>query len=347
MTFETKLMAKFEDLSDEIIISIIEYLSLEDLILIFGKLNTRLSYIIFDHPWTQHQLYLQTIDNNTLKKKLDFIENMKLTTRISLIKIRPFSIYRSIEIFNQYKPLSNFVNLQALSLNNITLDEAESIFTSECLSKLNNLTHLCIIFSFGIEQNNYSQRFECLISKILIHPSLRHCIFRTAQSVEFSQLQSLSFVEYLNINYCNFQSLYTLFKFTPYLRHLTATIATINELKTEQISIPSSINSLKLILCISLYDELTNFLKKFSKLQKLNIITYSIIEPLIFTSSWFKLITEYLPSLTQFRRESNVALENIASYVEPFHWPNGWQFNEKRIANGSNYSRVIIINTRF
>ncbi|CAF4753212.1 unnamed protein product, partial [Rotaria sp. Silwood2] len=339
-------MAKFEDLSDEVIISIIEYLSLEDFISIFGKLNTRLAYIIFDHPWTQHRLYFQTIDDNTLKKKIDFIENMKLITRISLIKIRPFSIFRSINTFNQYKPLSNFVNLQALSLNNITLGEAELIFTSECLSKLNNLTHLCIIFSFGIEQINYCQRFESLISKILIHPSLQYCTIHTARCLEFSQLQSSSSIEYLDIDYCSFQSLYTLMKFTPCLRHLTATIAIISEIKSEQISIPSLLNSLKLKLCIPLFDELTDFLEKFSKLQKLNIITYSINEPIKSTSSWFTLITEYLPALTQFKRESNGAIENIASYIELFHWPNGWQLKEKRTPNGSNYSRITSLNTR-
>ncbi|CAF4566373.1 unnamed protein product [Rotaria sp. Silwood1] len=347
MMCESKSMAKFEDLSDEIIISIIEYLSLEDFISIFGKLNTRLAYLIFDHPWTQHRLCLQTIDDNTLKKKLDFIDNIKLITRISSIKICPFSIYRSIDTFNKYKPLSNFVNLHALSLNNITLSEAESIFTDECLSKFNNLTHLCIIFSLVIEQNDYSHRLESLISKILLRPSLRHCIIRTPQCLEFSQLQSSSFVEYLKIDYCSFQSLYTLFEFTPYLRHLTATIAIISEVKKQQISIPPVLTSIKLELCMPLYDELTNFLEKFSKLQKLNIITYSIIEPLKYTSSWFKLITEYLPALTQFKRKSNVALENIASYIEPFHWPNGWELKEYRTPNGSNYSRITIVNTRY
>jgi len=123
MMIETKLITNFEDLSDEIIISIIEYLPLEDFITTFGKLNSRLASIIFDHPWTHHQLNIQTIDDNNLKKKLDFIENMNLISRISSINIRPFSIYHSIETFNKYNSLDNFVNLRALSLNHITLEE--------------------------------------------------------------------------------------------------------------------------------------------------------------------------------------------------------------------------------
>lgn len=123
MTFETQPVTKFEDLSDEIIISVLEYLSLEDLISIFGDANARLQCIIFHHPWTQHQLNIQNISDNVLKSQLDFIEKMNLVTSISSIKIHPFSIYRSVRTFNQYKPLFNFVNLQALSLNNITLGE--------------------------------------------------------------------------------------------------------------------------------------------------------------------------------------------------------------------------------
>jgi hypothetical protein len=63
------------------------------------------------------------MDDQALQKKLDFIEEMKLTSKISSVHIRPFSMYKSIETFNQYKAIDNFVNIQALSLNNITLAE--------------------------------------------------------------------------------------------------------------------------------------------------------------------------------------------------------------------------------
>jgi len=347
MTIDAQLISNFEDLSDDIIISIIEYLSLEDFITIFGKLNSRLACIIFDHPWTHHQLNIQIMDDKTLKSKLDFIENMKLTSRISSINIRPFSIYRSIEIFHQYKSLDNFMNLRALSLNNITLEETESIFTSENLSKLIYLTRLHINFSFGVESNDYSLRLERLISKILLHPSLRHCIIHTARSIDFSQIESSSPVEYLDIDCCSFQSLYTLFEFTPSLRHLTASITIPSESRIQKISIPPLLNSIKLYLSICAFDDLTIFLKRFPKLQKLNIITYSVIESSTFTSSWFKLITEYLPALIKFKRESNVALENIEEYMESFRWPNGWQLEEKSVPNGANYSRITIINIRY
>jgi hypothetical protein len=115
----------FEDLSDEIVISILEYLTLEDFSAIFGQLNSRFVCLIYDHPWTQHQLNLQKINDNDLRKKLDFIKNMKLTSRISSIHIRPFSIYHSIETFNQFNSIDNFINLRALSLNNITLEEVD------------------------------------------------------------------------------------------------------------------------------------------------------------------------------------------------------------------------------
>jgi hypothetical protein len=126
MTIEDKIISNFENLSDEIIISIIEYLTLEEFIEIFGKLNSRLACIIFDHPWTQHQLNIQKIDDKTLQTKMNFIDNMKLTSKISSINIRPFSIYHSIETFTQSHSLNQFVNLRALSLNNMTLEEVNN-----------------------------------------------------------------------------------------------------------------------------------------------------------------------------------------------------------------------------
>jgi hypothetical protein len=133
----------------------------------------------------------------------------------------------------------------------------------------------------------------------------------------------------------------------PSLRDLTATIAAPSESKIPINSTSLLLNSLKLNLSIPAFDDLTNFLKQFSKLQKLTITTYSVIEPLTYTSSWFALITEHLPALMKFKREGNVALENIEGYMEAFQWPNGWQLEEKRVPNGSNYSRITIINTRY
>jgi hypothetical protein len=113
----------FEDLSDDIIIFITEYLFLEDFVSIFGKLNVRLAFIIFDHPWIRYQLVIQNIDNTFLRKKIAFLEETDLKSSISSIIIRPYSICRSIEIFTQSSPIDMFVNLQAFSLTNVTLDE--------------------------------------------------------------------------------------------------------------------------------------------------------------------------------------------------------------------------------
>jgi hypothetical protein len=188
---------------------------------------------------------------------------------------------------------------------------------------------------------------ERLIAQILGHKLLQHCIIHTARPVNFTQIESPSSVEYLDIDYCSFQSLYTLFEFTPSLRHLTAAIAVHSESKIDKISLAPLLNSVQLTFSIGAFDDLTLFLKRCPKLRKLNVITHSIIEPLTYTLSWFQLITEYLPALIKFKRESNVVLENIAEYIEAFHWPNGWKLEEKNVPNGKNYARITIINTRY
>jgi hypothetical protein len=198
-----------------------------------------------------------------------------------------------------------------------------------------------------MEESDYSLRVERLISQMLIQPSLQYCTIHTARPLEFSQMQSSSHVEHLEINCCSFQGLYTLFEFTPSLRHLNAAIVMANRTEKEEIFTPPLLTSLKLTLSVPCFDELTTLLKKCLKLQKLSINTHSIIETAIVTSSWFKLITQHLPLLTKFKRESNVALENIATHIESFHWPNGWYLEEKSVPNGTNYARMTLINTRY
>ena len=116
-------VTQFEDLSNDIIISIIEYLSYDESITIFGTLNSRFSWIIFEHPWVHYQLNIQMMDNDTLQQKIAFLETIKLQLRIWTITLSSYSIYRSIDIFNQNSSISSFVNLQALRLINVTLQE--------------------------------------------------------------------------------------------------------------------------------------------------------------------------------------------------------------------------------
>ena len=221
------------------------------------------------------------------------------------------------------------------------------IFTQENLSKLAHLTRLQVWFSYGVEQEDYHVRLERVIAQILGHASLRHCILRTARPVDFTQVESPSSVEYLKIDCCSFQSLYTLFEFTPALQHLTATIIVYDESKIQKISFAPLLNSVQLELVIPAFDDLTLFLKRSPKLRKLNVITHSVVEPLTYTSSWSQLITEHLPALIKFKREGNVVVENIEEYMQAFHWPNGWRFEEKNSPNGKNFARITITNTRY
>lgn len=212
---------------------------------------------------------------------------------------------------------------------------------------MNYLNRIRLLFFYGVEQENYTNRFERLIARILVHPSLRHCTLHTAQTINFTELQSSSSIEYLLIDYCSFQSLYTLFEFTPLLRHLTVTIAMASESKIQKISLPAQLNSVKIYFSISSWNDLQLFFKRLPKLRRVHLITQSIIEPLTSVSTWSSFINESLPALTQFQRESNVLLEHIEEYLQAFRWPNGWHMKEKSTGNGKNYSRVHIINTRY
>lgn len=212
---------------------------------------------------------------------------------------------------------------------------------------MNNLTRLRLLFSYGVEQNDYASRLEGLVARILVQPSLRHVILHLARTINFTELQSSSSIEYFQINYCSFQSLYTLFEFTPVLRHLTATIAIQSDSNIYKISLPAQLNSVKLNLSIPAWTDVQLFFKRLPKLRKVHLNTESIIEPLTSVSTWFSFITDSLPALIKFQRQSNVRLEHIEEYLQAFRWPNGWHLQEKNSPNGKNYSRITVINTRY
>ncbi|CAF2880030.1 unnamed protein product [Rotaria sp. Silwood2] len=93
---------------------------------------------------------------------------------------------------------------------------------------------------------------------------------------------------------------------------------------------PALLTSVKLNLKISSFAELIPFLKGLPKLQKLNIINWLNVEESMETS-WFQLITEYLPVLIEFKLTSSVASENVIVYLQSFRWSNTWHMQEKII----------------
>jgi len=210
-----------------------------------------------------------------------------------------------------------------------------------------NLTRLNLIFSIVQSEDDYQNRLEIIIAKILRHSSLERCYIESARAVYFSEVNSPVEIQYFNINYTNFESLYRLFQYTPKLRHLTAKIAIHNESKIENLSVPATLRSLKIILSYPAFDDLKKLLENLSKLEKFHLITHSINEPPTMTSSWSQLINDYLRGLTQFRREANVPIEQIETYMQAYHWTNGWKFQEKTSPHGSTYSRVCISNIRY
>ena len=221
------------------------------------------------------------------------------------------------------------------------------MFTEDCLSELVHLAHLRIIFSRQIEQNDGRLRFERLLPRILTHSPLRTCTIHASQPLEFSQMQSPSPVEYLDIDYCSFQSITTLFEFTPCLRHLRVTIVETPLPKEEKLSTfrqaPPLLISLKLNLNIQSSDALTDFLKLFSKLEKLSIVSYLYIERSI-DNSWFPFINEHLPELNSFQWESPVLLQkNGTAQHQSFNCPKSWNLQEKTVPINDYYSRMKVL----
>ena len=134
-------MSQFEDLSSEILMSIFEYMDVEDVWTIFFNMNTRFNSLVFDS-----HLRLTADISKVEKYKFDQFFLSLLRTNFNniftLILSNNYYRYPQIQMFLSHTNFSYFQSLYSLTLIDINHDELMEI--SEQIKQLNHLNHLHI-----------------------------------------------------------------------------------------------------------------------------------------------------------------------------------------------------------
>jgi Leucine-rich repeat (LRR) protein len=134
-------MSRFEDLSGEILMSIFEYMDVEDVWTIFFNMNTRFNSLVFDS-----RLRLTADISKIEKYNFDQFCQSLLKTNFSniftLILSNNFYRYPQIRQFLSHTNFTYFQSLYSLTLIDINHDELMDITTQ--IKQLTNLNHLHI-----------------------------------------------------------------------------------------------------------------------------------------------------------------------------------------------------------
>jgi hypothetical protein len=232
-------MGKLESLLNELLLDLFKLLNTVSLIRAFFGVNSRFNQLIYVHLQVS-QLNFQSISKNDF----DVIcqEYLRLfTDKIILLRLSNEETPNLSEfLLSQNFTLDQFIHLKSLTLHYIKSLSTLLKITFQCQNLL-HLTHLEIIN--GECGETYMRIFH-LFDHIWNIPNLTYCNLNGIQkyfTVPF-QISSISlYMKYLSIKNipCDLQFLSGLFKCTPNLQHLCATIRSYSSTEYLECAMPS------------------------------------------------------------------------------------------------------------
>lgn len=310
-----------EQLSNELLLDIFEYLQSVHLIQAFYKLNTRFNALIIAH-FKNHGLNLQSISKHTFnticQEYLPLIADHITALRLSDDDDTP----EEIDIFlSNPRAFYHFTRLTTLTLNHISSIETFEKFVKH-FTRLRNLTRFelidcCVLFKPKI--------LRSLINGIWRLPKLTSCSLDL--QIDSNDLLRIPSVRSKSIKHLYIENilfdmndLIQLFRSTPNLQHLTAKILKIPDDQRFPFEI-KSILSLRLIV-----DHLTNgTMSLIQNMPNLISLTLQTGKHHMDGHRWEQFITDYLPKLKIFQFWMLIILKKeeevhkiIDSYRTPF-----------------------------
>lgn len=134
-------MSHFEDLSSEILMSIFEYMDVEDVWTIFFNMNTRFNSLVFDSH-LRLTADISKVDQNKFDQFFLSLLRTNFNNIFTLILSNNYYRYPQIRMFLSHTNFSYFQSLYSLTLIDINHDELMEI--TEQIKQLNHLNHLHI-----------------------------------------------------------------------------------------------------------------------------------------------------------------------------------------------------------
>jgi hypothetical protein len=310
-----------EDLSNEILYEIFEYIELYDLFQAFTNLNHRFK-ILLNYSFLSLQVNLNTTEKINVKNyytqlimpNKHRIISLYLTDRSDIIPK-----YCSFDILD-----SSFNHLQLLVLDCVPHKKFASFF--RILSSLPHLFSMILRFS-----NNIADLTETY--QLIFHlPFLKQIEVSTEGYsliilLPINTSEQQSHIKRLIINHpCRFEELIVLLSNTPRLTHLTCVKLNKGDEEIQQ-KIPINMIKLRSIIihmCDVKFDQLEIFIKTLCKQIRVLCINTSEDVTYLDATRWERLITEHMPYLDRFEFQyhefhyQNIGLKLFHYVLEQF-----------------------------
>jgi hypothetical protein len=300
----------FEDLSNELLCEIFDYLHGYGLYKEFSNLNSRFEQLLHSSSVLfKPRFYLFKND-----QVMNMFKQFMFLNRHQIFSIYVTFILQESYFFSSFLFDSSFDCLESIFFKDIQSDTLIPV--------LNNLSSLPHLFSLTIETSNVEEAINDIYRLIFVLPKLKY--YRISFSgnhhsitLPMAMNNQFSPIEYLVIDhYCSLNELSSLISYTPQLRRLTLHKTTTND---SNITILSSITlanlkSIYLDLCQTTFNELEIFITKiFPNLKSLFIIGS---EDITFLDAyrWEQLILNYFPQLEKFYLIYDDHVDNEQNY---------------------------------
>ena len=209
------MTSKFEDLPNEVIYEIFDYLNICDVFDIFSLLNYRFDHLLYDLPIPLN-LDLLLISKRNFNVYAKHLIEKNLTRLRSLRLSNPLIIHQFLSIYSFDETYSC---LECLVLNDIEWTQLESIVI--VLQFLPCLYYLTV--KNYIEANDSSD----LLRLIFRLPVLKSCVLLPKSttkrfSLSVSVADEWSSIEYLNIHrHCSIDQFLSIVSYLPQLHHFS------------------------------------------------------------------------------------------------------------------------------
>lgn len=306
LPLDRRSISQFEDLSNELIYEIFDYLDYFFIDRIFYSLNQRFRSVI------EHRSF-------TLKISLPLMKKSELEHRCQTILLPHRWKIISLNILDYSRmnlSIDQFTSLENLSLNDISSDQFGSI--------VKQLKHFARLKSLSLHSTAYFPDENTVLQSILHLKSLKFCRLSFVSGgyrlpLPFAPSHATrSNLQRLIINgHCRLEQLISIFTYTPELEHFSC--SELVGLEGDTSSMPSlslRLKTLRLRLNRVPFDELKTFFMKIgAKLEVLAIREFHD-QTFFHASSWQSLIEQSMPCLKQFDFQYTALLLNNSHTIE-------------------------------
>ncbi|CAF1267412.1 unnamed protein product [Rotaria sordida] len=282
----------FENLANEIIYEIFEYIDTYDVYYIFFNLNKR-----FENLFLNSNLPLQINISTISKSKFeDYHQNIIIPNRHRIDILRLSNPFTVDIIFSPPRIILKFIQLKTLVLDNIDAKYLKNI--------LNHSIHLSKLHSLTIHLIDFIKNSTDFYLQIFRLPKLKYCKIKLSTMDDLTLSTNIfSSIEHLVINTCfPYESFHNLLSYLPQLRYLSIDVIYDCYHKPIDFS-PIVLKSLKYIslkLSSMNFNQFEQIVKNFFHYIEVLHITSSNDSEFLNAKRWEKLILSSMSNLRIF-----------------------------------------------